>query len=275
MTFQSKIYLGLDWIKQSIRLFKQHPNKWMALSSMYLFVFQLMPIVLLGMIDKINQHHGSIFILFFVGGLGLILTFSWPVFTSFIVGVFRETDANRTTSLKVIFNRVKPHFNQLIFLGAAFFIYRIIMLATFEHDIQSLDIHQLENEVMPIGFWWLILKLLLLQIPLLLATWYSPLLISYHQYSLWKSLYHSIWAALHNFTSLVTAWVVLTLGIAVMMLLLGIFVGIIAILSKGFAAMLGMALLIFSSLIAISFLFSIQYFSFMSMYYKKGEDFMS
>lgn len=275
MTFQSKIYLGLDWIKQSLRLFKQHPNKWLGLSAMYLFVFQLMPIVLLGLIEKINQNHGSILILFFVGVIGLTLTFSWPVFTSFIVGVFRETDAERTTPLNVIFNRVKPHFNQLIFLGAAFFIYRMLMLATFENDISALDIHQLEREVMPIGFWWLILKLLLLQIPLLLATWYSPLLISYHQYSLWKSVYHSIWAALQNFTSLVTAWVMLTLGVAVMMLLLGMLVGIIAIFSKGFAALLGMALLIFSSLIAISFLFSIQYFSFMSMYYKKGEDFMS
>jgi len=67
----------------------------------------------------------------------------------------------------------------------------------------------------------------------------------------------------------------LTLGVAVMMLLLGMLVGIIAIFSKGFAGLLGMALLIFSSLIAISFLFSIQYFSFMSMYYKKGEDFIS
>ena len=275
MTFRSKVKLGFSWVSQSYYLFKQHPAKWLALSSMYLFVFQLFPIVLLGLIENINQNHGSVLVLFLVGFIGLALTFSWPVFTSFIIGVCRETDANRTTSMGVVFNRVKPHIHQLIFLGVAFLLYRILMVGMFETEIQSLDMQRLDKEMMPIGFWWLMLKVLLLQIPLLLATWYSPLLISYHQYSLFKSVYHSIWAALHNIVSLITAWLVLTVGVAAMMLVLGIFVGIFTLVSKGLAASLGMLLLIFASLIAIAFLFSIQYFSFMAMYYKDGEDFVS
>ena len=275
MTFRSKVQLGLSWVTDSLTLFKQHPAKWMGLSSMYLVFFQFLPILLLGIIEKINQAHGSIFVLFIVGLLGLSLTFSWPIFTSLVIGVCRETHAERATAVTEVFHRVKPHAKQLVFLGIVFFIYRLMMIAFTEADIQALDIQQIDKEVMPIGFWWLMLKLLVLQVPLLLATWYSPLLISYHQYSVPKSIVHSVWAALHNITALITAWVTLTLAVVVIMLVLGLLIGIIAIFAKGLAAFLGMLLVMFVSLMATAFLFSIQYFSFLSMYYKKGEDFVS
>lgn len=275
MTFTSKIKLGLSWVKDSLALFKQHPAKWMGLSSLYLVFFQFLPILLLGIIEQINQAHGSIFILFLVGLLGLALTFSWPIFTSVVIGVCRETHAERPTPVTEVFHRVKPHAKQLIFLGVVFFVYRLMMIGLTESDIQSLDIQQMDKEVMPIGFWWLMLKLLLLQVPLLLATWYSPLLISYHQYSVFKSIVHSVWAALHNITALITAWATLTLAVVGVMLVLGLVVGIIAIFAKGLAAFLGMMLILFVSLMVTAFLFSIQYFSFLSMYYKKGEDFVS
>ena len=275
MTFTSKVKLGFSWVTDSLELFKRHPAKWMGLSSLYLVFFQFLPILLLGIIESINQTHGSIFILFFVGLLGLALTFSWPIFTSLVIGVCRETDAERATPVSEVFNRVKPHAKQLVFLGVAFFIYRLIMIALTEADIQAFDVHQMDKEVMPIGFWWLILKLLVLQVPLLLATWYSPLLISYHQYSVSKSIVHSVWAALHNITALITAWVVLTLAVVGIMLVLGLAIGVVAIFAKGVAAFLGMVTIMLISLMATAFLFSIQYFSFLSMYYKKGEDFVS
>jgi hypothetical protein len=275
MTFRSKVKLGFSWVADSLELFKQHPAKWMALSSLYLVFFQFLPILLLGIIEQINQAHGSIIILFFVGLLGLALTFSWPIFTSLVIGVCRETHAERVTPVSDVFHRVKPHVKQLVFLGVAFFIYRLIMIGLTENDIQALDIQQMDKEVMPIGFWWLMLKLLVLQVPLLLATWYSPLLISYHQYSVFKSIGHSVWAALHNITALITAWVTLTLAVVGVMLVLGLVIGLIAIFAKGLAAFLGMLLIMFVSLMATAFLFSIQYFSFLSMYYKKGEDFVS
>ena len=275
MTFRSKVKLGFSWVTDSLELFKQHPAKWMGLSSLYLVFFQFMPILLLGIIESINQSHGSVIILFFVGLLGLAFTFSWPIFTSVVIGVCRETHAERPTLVTEVFHRVKPHAKQLIFLGVVFFVYRLLMIAITETDIQALDIQQMDKEVMPIGFWWLMLKLLVLQVPLLLATWYSPLLISYHQYSVYKSIVHSVWAALHNITALITAWVTLTLGVVGIMLVLGLVIGLIAIVAKGLAAFLGMMLIMFVSLMATAFLFSIQYFSFLSMYYKKGEDFVS
>lgn len=275
MTFRSKVKLGFSWVTESLTLFKQHPAKWMGLSSMYLVFFQFLPILLLGIIEQINQAHGSIIILFLVGLLGLALTFSWPIFTSVVIGVCRETHANRLTPVTEVLRRVKPHAKQLIFLGVVFFVYRLVMIAFTEADIQALDLQQMDKEIMPIGFWWLMLKLLVLQVPLLLATWYSPLLISYHQYSVFKSIGHSIWAALHNITALITAWVSLTLAVVGVMLLLGLLIGIIAIFAKGLAAFLGMIVVMFVSLMATAFLFSIQYFSFLAMYYKKGEDFVS
>jgi hypothetical protein len=275
MTFRSKVKLGFSWVTDSLILFKQHPAKWMGLSSMYLVFFQFLPILLLGIIEQINEAHGSIIILFLVGLLGLALTFSWPIFTSVVIGVCRETHANRSTPVSEVLHRVKPHAKQLIFLGVVFFVYRLVMIAFTEADIQALDLQQMDKEIMPIGFWMLMLKLMVLQVPLLLATWYSPLLISYHQYSVFKSIGHSIWAALHNITALITAWVSLTLAVVGVMLVLGLLIGIIAIFAKGLAAFLGMIVVMFVSLMATAFLFSIQYFSFLSMYYKKGEDFVS
>lgn len=275
MTFRSKVKLGFSWVSDSLVLFKQHPAKWMGLSSLYLVFFQFLPLLLLGIIENINQAHGSIFVLFFVGLLGLALTFSWPIFTSLVIGVCRETHAQRVTPVREVLHRVKPHVKQLVFLGVAFFIYRLIMIAITESDIEALDIQQMDKEVMPIGFWWLMLKLLVLQVPLLLAAWYSPLLISYHQYSVFKSITHSVWAALHNITALITAWITLTLAIVGVMLVLGLVVGVVAIFAKGLAAFLGMLIVMFVSLMATAFLFSIQYFSFLSMYYKQGEDFVS
>jgi hypothetical protein len=275
MMFRSKVKLGFSWLADSLTLFKQHPAKWMGLSSMYLVFFQFLPILLLGIIEQINQSHGSIIILFLVGLLGLALTFSWPIFTSVVIGVCRETHADRPTPVTEVLHRVKPHAKQLIFLGVVFFAYRLVMIAFTEADIQALDLQQMDKEIMPIGFWWLMLKLMVLQVPLLLATWYSPLLISYHQYSVFKSIGHSVWAALNNITALITAWVSLTLAVVVVMLLLGLLIGVIAIFAKGLAAFLGLIVVMFVSLMATAFLFSIQYFSFLAMYYKKGEDFVS
>jgi hypothetical protein len=275
MTFRSKMKLGFSWVTDSLILFKQHPAKWMGLSSMYLVFFQFLPILLLGIIEQINEAHGSIIILFLVGLLGLALTFSWPIFTSVVIGVCRETHVDRPTPVSEVLHRVKPHAKQLIFLGVVFFVYRLVMIAFTEADIQALDLQQMDKEIMPIGFWMLMLKLMVLQVPLLLATWYSPLLISYHQYSVFKSIGHSVWAALHNITALITAWVSLTLAVVGVMLLLGLLIGIIAIFAKGLAAFLGMIVVMFVSLMATAFLFSIQYFSFLPMYYKKGEDFVN
>ena len=96
---------------------------------------------------------------------------------------------------------------------------------------------------------------------------------SYHQYSVFKSIGHSIWASLKNIVSLITAWLTLTVVVVLGMLVLGLTIGFIALASKGLAEVLGAAVLVFASLVATAMLFSIQYYSFLDMYYKKGEDF--
>lgn len=278
MTMKSKIQHGYGWVKQSFQLFQHHPAKWLALSSLYIVFFQFLPILLLEINNTLIQSKGSILLLFVIGSLGLAFSFSWPVFTSFIIGICRETDAGRTTSMTEIFNRIKPHIKQLMFLGVVFFVYRLLMIAITENDMQAVkdwNIEKMESEVMPVAFWWLILKLMVLQIPLLLSTWYSPLLISYHQYSVFKSIGHSVWASLRNIVSLITAWLTLTVAVVLVMLVLGLTVGFISLASQGLAEVLGAMVLMFASLLATALLFSIQYYSFLDMYYKKGEDFTS
>ena len=278
MTIKSKVQHGYGWVKQSVELFKHHPAKWLGLSSLYIVFFQFLPILLLEINNRLIVSNGSFVLLFIVGTLGLGLSFSWPIFTSFIIGICRETDAGRTTPMKEIFHRIQPHIKQLIFLGVVFFIYRLLMIAITESDMQALQgwsVEKMESEVMPVQFWWLMLKLMVLQIPLLLATWYSPLLISYHQYSVFKAIGHSVWASLRNIASLITAWLTLTFGVVLLMLVVGLIIGVIGLASPLLAETLGAMVLVFTSLLATALLFSIQYFSFLDMYYNKGEDFTS
>ena len=276
MTMKSKIEHGYGWVKQSVGLFKQHPAKWLALSSLYIVFFQFLPILLLEINNTLIQSNGSMLILFIVGSLGLAFSFSWPIFTSYIIGICRETDTNRPTVMGEVFNRIKPHIKQLMFLGAVFFVYRLLMIAITEGDLEALkdwNADRIETEAMPMVFWILMIKLLIMQIPLLLSTWYSPLLVSYHQYSVFKSIGHSVWASLKNIVSLITAWLTLTIFVVLAMLVLGLTIGFIALISKGLAEVLGAVVLVFASLVATAMLFSIQYYSFLDMYYKKGEDF--
>jgi hypothetical protein len=278
MNIKSKMQHGYGWVEQSIVLFKHHPAKWLGLSSLYIVFFQLLPLLLLEINETLKTTHQSMVVMLIVGAMVLIFSFSWPIFTSFIIGVCRETDAGRKTPLSVVFNRIKPHIWQLIFLGAIAFIYRIFTIALTQPDMEGLqewDVNQHQTGALPVSFWVIVLKLILLQIPLLLSSWYSPLLVAYHQYSVFKSIGHSVWASLKNIVSLITAWLVLTVLVALGMLLLGLIVGGISLVAREFAEALGGIILIFASLIATALLFSIQYYSFFDMYYNKGEDFQS
>jgi len=55
MNVMNDIKLGYGWVRQSYDLFLHHPAKWLFLSFLYLFVFILMPMLLLGTIGFFSQ----------------------------------------------------------------------------------------------------------------------------------------------------------------------------------------------------------------------------
>ena len=48
MSLINDVKLGYSWVKDSYQLFLHHPAKWLSLSFLYLFVFVIMPMILLG-----------------------------------------------------------------------------------------------------------------------------------------------------------------------------------------------------------------------------------
>lgn len=273
MSLINDVKLGYSWVKDSYQLFLHHPAKWLSLSFLYLFVFVIMPMILLGGIGVLANQHGSVVLLILFSLIGLIVSFSWPIFTSLVIGVCRETHMQRTTPIAEIFAKIRPHVRQLIFLGMLFFIYRMLMLTSLQPDLQLLEDWRAKhpNSVqLPFQFWVIMLKLLVLEVPLILATWYSPLLISFQELTVIRAIQHSIWASLKNLVSLISAWVTLTFFVVLMMILLGAIVGLFALFSASLSHVLEGFVLMLAFLIATAFLFSIQYFSYLYMYYEKA-----
>ncbi|MFM8758965.1 MAG: hypothetical protein ACKODS_05390, partial [Methylophilaceae bacterium] len=59
--------------------------------------------------------------------------------------------------------------------------------------------------------------------------------------------------------------------VVILMLVLGLLVGVIALLSASMGKVLGEMVLMLAFLVATAFLFSIQYFSYLYMYYEKNK----
>ena len=273
MDIVQDLKLGYGWVKQSYDLFLHHPAKWLFLSFLYLFVFIMMPMLLLGTIGYLINQHASVFLLIVTSFIGLAVSFSWPIFTSLVIGVCRETHMQRQTPLGEIFAKIRPHIRQLIFLGGLFFAYRMLMLIAMQADMQGLEHWREANpnsNDFPLIFWVIMLKLMVLEVPLILATWYSPLLISFQELTVIRAIQHSIWASLKNLVALLSAWVTLTFFVVLLMMLLGLLVGVTALISAQLGQMLGEFVLMLAFLIATAFLFSIQYFSYLYMYYEKA-----
>lgn len=274
MSLIHDIKLGYSWVKDSYELFLHHPAKWLFLSFLYLFVFVILPMTLLGSIGVLANQHGSVLLLILFSLVGLTVSFSWPIFTSLVIGVCRETHMERQTPLAEIFAKIRPHVRQLIFLGMMFFIYRMIMLTSLQPDLQSLEDWRTahpDSMQLPFQFWVIMLKLLVLEVPLILATWYSPLLISFQELTVVKAVQHSIWASLKNLIPLISAWVTLTFFVVLMMILLGVIVGVFGLFAASLSHILEGVVLMLAFLVATAFLFSIQYFSYLYMYYQKAQ----
>lgn len=272
MNMLQDLKLGYSWVRQSYDLFLHHPAKWLFLSFLYLFVFIMLPMLLLGTIGVLINQEASVILLILTSLVGLVVSFSWPIFTSLVIGVCRETHTERHTALSEIFAKIRPHIRQLILLGILFFAYRMLMVFAMQTDMQSLEQWREanpNNNDFPLIFWIIMLKILVLEVPLILATWYSPLLISFQEMTVIHAIQHSIWASLKNLVSLISAWLTLTIFVVLMMMLLGLIVGVVAFLSGDLGRLLGELVLMLAFLIATAFLFSIQYFSYLYMYYEK------
>ena len=169
---------------------------------------------------------------------------------------------------------IKPKMLQLMALGGACLLYAVLVSFVLNSDLQGLAAFAQNKEqmtesqmmafmqkVLPVFF-----KMLFLSIPLLMATWFSPMLIAFNNYSLLKAIKSSIAGSLQYMVALVTTWLLMTAGIVVFAILISIFAAILGVVKAGITSLLGPIVIFGILLSATALMLAFQYVSYRDVF---------
>jgi len=253
---ESRTQTGISWVKESLALFRMAPSQWMLLAMAYVGIFMMLPSV---------------------PGLGvtaLITVVIWPVFVAFAVMLFRNAELGKQQTVSQVFTLIQPKLKELILLGLTCLVYATFATYLLNSDIQSLasitqgkgEISQPEMVLLLDKLLPLMLKLMLLLLPLFLATWFSPMLIAINHYPLIKAIKSSVAAMLQYPISMGAAWLFISAGVVLAMLVAGSLIGIIGVIMPMLAQLL-MPMLIFGTLlVSTAIMFAFQYVSYRDIF---------
>ena len=239
---------GISWAKESVDLFKIAPRKWLSLALAYIGLFVMLPSI------PGLQVFSFISILI------------WPVFLTIAMLLYRNADMKKQQNLSEVFESIKPKISQLMALGGACLLYVVLVSFVLAGDMQSLPVlaenktkmTEAEMLVFLQKMLPLLLKLTVLLIPLMMATWFSPMLIAINNYSVVKALKSSIAGSLQYMLALGAAWLLFTAGISALMLLV--------IIIGALVPVLGQILLFGCLLLATSLMLAFQYVSYRDVF---------
>ena len=173
---------GLRWVRESVALFKTQPHIWMLWSLTYIMIFMVLPSLPM------------------LGFLGLLSVVIWPACMAFVVMLYRQVDLQGKMAPGMVWQQLQAHFRTLVLLGLSCLIYAVLATYLLSSDLAALVAHApskagmtesqmtvfLENTLS------FIVKVLLLLLPLFIATWFSPMLIALNGYSLSRAIKSSI-----------------------------------------------------------------------------------
>lgn len=247
---------GLRWVRESLALFKTQPHVWMLWSLAYIVIFMVLPSMPL------------------LGFLGLLSVVIWPACMAFVVLLYRQVDMQGEMAPRMVWQQLQTHIKTLVFLGISCLIYAVLATYLLSSELADLVAHApskagmsesqmtqfLENTLSFVA------KVLLLLLPLFIATWFSPMLIALNGYDLPKAIKSSIAGMLKYTMPMGVSWLVMTLAMLVVMLGLGLVIGILGVLIPMLAELL-MPLLVFAALLVINALmFAFQYVSYKDVF---------
>jgi hypothetical protein len=253
---ESRTKTGFSWVTESVALFKSAPRKWLLLGLAYVGLFMMLP---------------SIPGLQFLSFISILI---WPVFLAIAIMMYRNADIKKQQNLSEMMQNIQPKMTQLMALGAACLLYAVLVSFVLNSDIEGLvaltqnKAEMTESQMMAImqKMFPFLLKLSLLLIPLMMATWFSPMLIAFNNYSLIKAIKSSIAGSLQYMIALAAAWLLLTVGIIALMLIVGIVAGIISNLVPVLGQML-MSMVVFGCLLlATALMLAFQYVSYRDVF---------
>ncbi len=253
---ESRTQTGISWIKESIALFKTAPRKWLMLALAYLGIFIMLP---------------SIPVLQIFAFVSILI---WPIFLAVAIAQYRNADMKKQQTIAETMQMMQPKMLQLMALGGACLLYAVLMSFILNGDLQGLasmaqnkdkmtesQVMALMQKMLPV-----MLKMLLLSIPLLMATWFSPMLIAFNNYSLVKAMKSSIAGSLQYIIALTAAWLLLSFGILGLMLGAGIFGGIVSALVPALGQLLIPFILFGCMLLATALMLAFQYVSYRDVF---------
>lgn len=249
---ESNVTTGLRWAKESATLYKSNPRQWMLLSMLYISMFMMVP-ALPGL-----------------GFMALVCVIAWPVFMAFSVMLFREEDLAKNSSVFDVVKWIKPSIKPLLLLGVGCLLYVMLTSYVLNNDMAQLLAIAQQKTPMTEGqtayfldkLFPLLIKSVLLLVPLFVVTWYSPALIVLNGYPLVKAIKSSIAGTLQYLLAMLVTWLVISAGVILTMLALGITLGLLSALLPVLAKLMVPLLVFLVFLIANALMFAFQYVSY-------------
>ena len=159
-------------------------------------------------------------------------------------------------------------------LGGACLLYGALISFMLNSDLQGLaalaqnKTSMSESQMMTLlqKMFPVLLKMILLLIPLMMATWFAPMLIAFNNYTLVKAIKSSVAGSLQYLIALGTAWLLLTIGIMLLMMGVGVVAGLISSMVPMLGQML-MSLVVFGCLLlATALMLAFQYVSYRDVF---------
>jgi hypothetical protein len=253
---QSRTQTGISWVKESVALFNTAPRKWLSVALVYVGLFMMLPSV-----------PGLQF-------FALISILIWPVFLAIALAIYRNAEMKKQQTVGEIITQIQPKISQLVALGGACLLYAVLVSFVLNSDLQGLEVlmgnkeKMTESQMMALlqKIFPLLLKLTLLLIPLMMATWFAPMLIAFNNYNLVKAIKSSIAGSIQYMVALGAAWILLTFGIILLMLMVGIVVGLISALVPLLGQMLMSIILFGTLLLATALMLAFQYVSYRDVF---------
>ena len=234
---------AITWVKECIAIVRKQPLKWLAVAFAYLLIFLLLP-----------------------AGLPLVMSYAlallYPTFLVLAVGLYREADAGRSTSMAILINTIKHAMLPLLLLGVICVAYSFVVAYFTEADSAALKLlvdskaapQQILTQALP-----LLLKALLFLVPLMMATWFAPMLIAFQGLNVLPAVKSSIAGSIQAMLPMGLSWVIITFGMALLMITVGVVFGLISIVLPTLGVFLTSIFLIISFLFATALMLAFQY----------------
>lgn len=239
------------WVTQSILLTKLNFKVTLLLGSAYIFAYLLVP---------------SIPSLSFISPFLII---AWPISTMIFINFFRLTQDKKETDFKALVKIDKESIRVLIYLGVICLFYSLLISLILSSDIKNVLAAASEPEIsedMSNNVFSILIKFMVLAIPVLMATWFSPILIAYHNFGLIKAIKSSFAGVLLSIVPITLSWLILLGGfISLIFLMIMVF----TILGSSENVLVSYVLIFLCMIVLaayISTLFSFQYTTYKDVY---------